>query len=348
MPTPTIATPGTQLIAVLSGIEISEDSQKLIISKFAKFDAMAAEWAEKASSLVVTDESQVQEMKDAREARLGLRKVRTDADRLRKELKEESLRYGQAVQAVANHIKAKIEPIEAHLQAQEDFAKNKAAERINAIRIERSAMVADLLEFMPEGEDLGAMPQVIFDAVLAQATEQRAAQIKAEQEAEAERIAKEEAERAEQARIRAENERLRAEAAAKEAELKAERDRVAAERAEAERKAQAERDAIEAERKRVADKLAEANRKEAERKAEAERAEAKRIAKERAEAAAKKEAERKAKAAPDKAKLNLFVLSIEDLKRPEVTSERATRLVELFDDKLADLVSDFNSMIEAL
>ena len=81
-------------IAKIQGLE--EETSKKIIEKFQPFLAQINEWKEKAKELVVTDESQVEEMKQAREGRLMLVKVRTNADKIRKELKADSLAYGKA------------------------------------------------------------------------------------------------------------------------------------------------------------------------------------------------------------------------------------------------------------
>lgn len=367
MPTQSIAAPGIQLIPALANINIGEKDQALIVEAFHNFDIEAAEWAAKAAKLNVTDESQVEEMKMAGDARKALVKVRTSVTALKDKLKRESIDYGKAVQLVHNHIVEKVKAIEAPLKAQEDFAKNRAAERVNATRIERDALVADLLEFMPEG-DLGVMSPVIFSAVLAQAKEQRAAQIEAQAKAEAERIALEEAERLERVRIREENERLRAEAEAKEAALaveraqveadraelerkvQIERDAVEAQRVEAERKAQLERDAIESERKRIADKLREKDRIEAERVAAAAKVEAERVAKEEAEAAAKMEAERKAQAAPDKAKLRAYVVTYATVcaDAPEIIDPELSAILLKLEADINAVLKPVLSQIDAL
>ena len=58
-------------------------------------------------------------MQEARIARLALRDIRIQADKTRKALKEESLRYGKAVQGVYNVIEYLITPIEKHLEERE-------------------------------------------------------------------------------------------------------------------------------------------------------------------------------------------------------------------------------------
>ena len=173
----------TQLTTVLSDAGLDQNSNAAILEKFAAFDAQASEWMAKAKTLVVTGADQKDEIKQAREARLALRKIRTEADKTRKELKAESLRYGKAVQGVYNFLEYKIKPIEDHLQSQEDFAKIAEQKRVDALRAERELLVNDLREFVGYGDDFGAMSQIAFDAVLASAKQQRADQLKHKEEA---------------------------------------------------------------------------------------------------------------------------------------------------------------------
>lgn len=110
--------------------EQSQVSQELTtLDHFAPFEAQAKEWMEKASQINVTDESQVELMAGAKEARLALKRIRVSVENTRKELKDEFLRKGNEIQQIANRLRDLIEPIEAHLQEQEDFAKVQEAKR---------------------------------------------------------------------------------------------------------------------------------------------------------------------------------------------------------------------------
>jgi hypothetical protein len=184
-----------QLIVKESGLETTK--AQFILDNFQDYFAIASDWEKKAKSIVVSDETQVAEMKMAREGRLFLAKKRIDIEKARKALKEESLRQGKAIDGIANVLKGLIVPIEDYLEEQEKFAENKEKARLEAERLE------------------------------------------AERAIEAKRIAEEEARKAEEARIRAENEKLKAEAEAQEKER-------ARERAEAEAKLEAERKAKQA------------------------------------------------------------------------------------------------------
>ena len=75
-------------------------------------------------------------MKLARVGRLFLMKKRTAIETVRKELKEQALREGKAIDGIANVLKALIIPIEEYLKKQEDFVVLKEAARIEAERAE--------------------------------------------------------------------------------------------------------------------------------------------------------------------------------------------------------------------
>ncbi len=215
-------------------------------------------------------------MQLAREGRLALRKVRTTADKLREQLKADSLRYGRAVQGIYNVIEAGIVPIEKHLEDQEKFVERMEAKRRDELRIERQQLVAGLHEYFPVNIDLGYMTGEDFDCMYNGAIlQQKAAeQFKAEAEetariaaekAEAERIEREKAEAEERERLRIENERLQAERKQLEEQRRKEREEAERIRKEAEEKAaaeRAEREKLEAElkAKRNAEAKAEADR----------------------------------------------------------------------------------------
>jgi len=237
--------------------ELDSTKAAVLLENFQDYFTVASEWGIRAKAIVVTDISQKDDMQMARTGRLLLREKRIKIEKTRKELKEQSLREGKAIDGIANVLKALIVPIEEYLGEQEKFAENLAT-------AEAARVLAEL-----------------------------------EAKAEADRLAKEEAERVEQERIRVENARLKVEAEKAEAEriareqaLEAERAKVATEKAKAEKEAEDKRLAreaeIEAERAKVATEKAKAE-KEAEDKRLAREAE---IEAERAKVVAKREAEK--------------------------------------------------------
>lgn len=213
-----------ELVRVINNAGVEQSTANMLQTAFIPFFDQANEWKTKAESLVVTDISQTREMQMARQARLALKDIRVQADKKRKELKEDSLRYGKAVQGVYNVIEYLIAPIEKHLEDQEKFAERQEERRIAVLQEERLAMLQPYLEFVPYATNYGALTDDAWQKMYTGAKLQHEAKIEAERKAEAERIAREKAEAEERERIRQENERLKAEAS------KAEAERIAAEK----------------------------------------------------------------------------------------------------------------------
>lgn len=121
-------------IVQTSGLEKIES--QTIIEKFGNYEDIAKEWDAKAKMIVVTDKKQTTEMAMAREARKKFSQLRIDVEKARKEMKEQSLRKGQAIDAVARYLVSLIAPIEQHLKEQEDFTKILEAKQLEESRIE--------------------------------------------------------------------------------------------------------------------------------------------------------------------------------------------------------------------
>lgn len=110
----------TQIITE-SNLEVVESNN--IIEKFGDYEFVAKEWESKAKAIVVTDASQKTEMEMAKTARKKFSEMRIEIEKTRKSLKEQSLRKGQAIDAIARFLTSLISPIEDHLRLQEDFLK---------------------------------------------------------------------------------------------------------------------------------------------------------------------------------------------------------------------------------
>ena len=292
-----------ELISVITESAVEEQTGLTLKEKFLPFFEKAEEWKVKAESIIVTDASQKELMADARKARLFLKDIRVQADKTRKELKEDSIRYGKAVQGVYNVIEYMIVPIEQHLERQERFAEIQEAERKWALKLKRESELKPYMEFVAHNIDLGGMSEEDFMKILNGAKMQMQAKNDAIAKAEAERIERERAEAEERERVRVENQRLRAEAEEREKQIMAERAKAEAERKSLEAKAEAER----RERMRL--------ESEAAAKAEAER-------REKAKEAARIEAEEAArKAAPDAEKARALAELILAVKAPEMETK---------------------------
>src|SRR3990167_4302772 len=334
---------------------------------FQPYQTVLDKWAAKAAALVVTDISQKAEMKIAREARLELKITRCALETRRKELVENLKARTGKIDLAARMVRTKIEMLEEQLRASEEFAERYAAQPRAELKAKREAEIAPFRD-VPLLGDISDLSEVDYQTALADAKLLRKTKMDAAARLEAARLAKEGADRADRERIAAENARLKAEAEATAKRLEAERKRVEAERqaerVEAERQAEALRQKLAAERKAAEDLAkavaakADAERRaiEAKAKAAADRArdEARKLAAEsaklKAELEAKTKAEalaaaaelarveterkaqesaaRRAAAAPDKAKLEAYLVALDAIQLPQLSRCTDTALIE--------------------
>lgn len=211
-----------ELIEVIKATELAPSEAQIMLENFTAFFEDAKQWEIKAKTIVVTQETQVAEMEQAKEARLALKRIRLDAEAKRKELKEKSLREGKAIDGIANVIKALVVPIEEYLEKQEKFIENLKEQRLETMRANRSALLANYIE-NPDFYDLKNMSEEGFDTLVENSKIAFMAKKKAEREEEENRIKKEVEDKKEQERIRVENEKLKKEAEAREKEIEEER-----------------------------------------------------------------------------------------------------------------------------
>jgi hypothetical protein len=349
-----VVEPQNQLTVIIEENGLEANTASAIKEAFLGFFEQAKEWKAKAEQIVVNDATQVTEMKKAREGRLAIRKIRIEADKRRKELKEESLRYGKAVQGVYNLIEYLIVPIEEHLEKQENFAVIAEANRKEALHNER---VAALQPYNVEytAYDLRNMSEDAFKQLLDGSRLAHENKLAEAARLEAEKIA---AQKAEQERIEAqrlENERLKKEAEEREKVLAEERKKAEAEKKAIEEKARLEREETERLAKVEAAKQAEALRIERE---EREKVEAELKAKQQAEADHKaaeekarlteQKAAKKAAAAPDKDKIAAIVMQLERLVYPEVKTDEAMQIVSDTKGLVAKVIAHIKTKTEQL
>ena len=315
------------LIVAESGVGVQQAA--IITERFSEFFANAEDWKTKADTLTVTDEAQVAEMKMARVGRLALRNIRISVEHTRKELKEEGLKQGRAIDSVAKALTAAIEPIERHLELQETFAVRAKAARDAEQQAVRTALLAHF-PVNPTFFDLVNMPQSAFDELVDSLKIIEATKVEAAAKAEVERLDAIEAKRVQAEQEAAalkvqqqEQEKATAAKAAADAELKKERDAAVKAQQEAEQKAVAD--------KAVADELLRKERAASNklRKEAADKEAADLKAKEEAEAeitavaAAHAATEKKAKAAPDRDKLLALADRLQAEWLPELATEEA-------------------------
>ena len=325
---------GQQLKAIEKSAGLAEDRALALRGEFAPFYNSIVEWREKAA--LVTKPEDETHQKIAREVRLGLRKVRCEVENTRKALKADSLARGKAIDGFANVLKYLCEPVEEKLLAVEQYAERQEAARIAALVQERIAALA-AVEADPTAYNLGQMDDETFALVLAAAKKRQAERVEAERKAESDRIAQEKADADERERVRAENERLKKEAAEREAEAAKERARVDAERRkereaaatkarELESKAKAERDA----REKVEREVAAAKAKEA--------------ARVKAEVEAKAKAER----APDKEKILAYADSLMSVLPAQCRNHDAAKIMNSVLRRTGEHVDWIKQQAEAL
>jgi hypothetical protein len=238
------------LEAITSIVEtagLEKETSATIKEKFLVFAEKVAEMKEKAMAIVVTDESQTDLMKNAREARLIFKDLRVAADKTKKALKEDSLKYAKAVQEVYNMIEGTITPIEEHLERQEKYLEIKEAERKAILNTERRNLLAEYPTYaIPTTMDLGALDADTFDAMLAGVKAKHEAAIAAKQKEEEDRRKAEEEAATKAAQEAEERNKRIAEQEAENKRLKAIADQQAKDLAEARKKAEE----AEAERKK--------------------------------------------------------------------------------------------------
>lgn len=305
---------------VLSGAtkDLEPGRAQALLSQFSSFLEEAGKWEADAKAIVVTDESQADLMKRARTARLALKSIRVNVENTRKSLKENIVREGKAIDGISNAIKALIEPLEDHLQDQEEFAERAKVKREQMLREARQADMAALdVSFV--SVDLGKISEndfiVLRDTALKMKQEKEAAEAKLEEE----RVARLKAEAEEKERVRLENELLK-----KEAE---ERERLLAEER---REASEKQRALEAE-------LAKTRAQEQKRLEEQKQAEAEKVQLEQAQ-----------KSAPDKDKLTAFAESIRSLQMPSCQTEEARDIADRVKVALGKMADNIDKAVSEL
>ena len=244
--------------------ENTENTAQVV--KFSVTDAAIAQMKSEYMGLSIAGADDKNGFELVHRARMTVKEKRVDVEKTRKSLNESALEWQRKVNAEAKRITEMLAPVENHLKAQEE-AYEAERERIR-LEVERkvqektqarvAALITAGMQFngafyffpgSPLSNDVitltGATDEE-FDQFLAQAKVEQA-----RVQAEADRRAKEEADRLEAERLKKEaEEKAKAEELAR---VKAEQDRIRAEQEEAARVLQAEREKLEADKKRVAE-----------------------------------------------------------------------------------------------
>jgi hypothetical protein len=313
----------SDLAKVVKDSNLPTGKAEALEAAFMPFFEAASAHCETAFSIKVTNIAQTAEMAKAKKAWKELKDSRIAKENKRKQVKEYALLECRTIDKIGNFLDSVTVPMEKYLEDQWKYGERLQQTAQAEQRDLRTCEAGDLIQYFPNGIDLGVIADEEFAQYLHLATVQSNA-IRAENERiERERIEREQREAAEREAMRVENERLKAEAARVEAERAKER--------EAAEKAQREADAVLAAQRAEMERLRDESlaKEAAERKRimeenrlamERDNAERERIRKEQEE---KEAAEKAALEAPDREKLLVYAKSIMDLKKPKFATESA-------------------------
>jgi hypothetical protein len=187
-----------ELNKLLENPLIAQTKLDYIKSEFIDFTSVAEEWKDKAYSIVVTDEKQLDLMEQAKEGKKLLKAKRIEIEKKRKLLKEQSLNEGRLIDSVAKYLTSLIEPAEKYLELQEKYAETKEWERKQILKRERYLLLEPYFDVIdPNTIQLDIISEEAFTTILNGAKyglEQKRAE---EKRLEEERIAEIEKERLE-------------------------------------------------------------------------------------------------------------------------------------------------------
>lgn len=290
-----------ELDAIIKGTTVLPETALQIAHTFAPMFLEADKAMDDAGTVKVTDAACLAEMAKARKIRLTLKDIRVRAEKAKTAMKSDIVNKGRAIDLVFGHIRGGCEQFEKWLLEQETLPERIEKDRQDKLKVER-ALILSTMGVDPAMYTLGVMPEADWNRL------HDACRAEYDERVEAERVAAEAAKAAaqakadEDARIRADNERLRQEKVQADAKTAQERRDAQAKIAAANKtaqdaadKARKEREESE-ERQREAEHLARQKQEEADAKARAAQAAATRKAN---DAAAKAKAESDAKIAAE-------------------------------------------------
>lgn len=215
-------TPETDLILASNWLEITgedlpkeagqlpADKVQTLANIFEPFMRQVVELRKDAMAINVTDESDTARMEQARSLRLTIKKIRTEAEKRRKDEKQFSLITGKMVQWFGNQIKELATITETHLQEQETYAARMEQKRIDAIGEKREEEIYQFASLEAQFPGLATMSEEAYQGLLKQTKEAfEYREMKAKEEAEAAEAARV-AQEAERKRLQAESAKLRA------------------------------------------------------------------------------------------------------------------------------------------
>lgn len=145
---------------------LSEDNKVKIQEKLGVLLTGLEEKVKEAKTFVVTDASEKAKMSEADRMRKDFKKLRTTADSVRKELKEQSNLYNNAVQSVYNAIESLCKTAEEHLELQARYAEILKEKEDKALTQKRSSQLSPYNVSAPDNILL-SMDEEAFNIYLA-------------------------------------------------------------------------------------------------------------------------------------------------------------------------------------
>ena len=115
----------SQLATITKQNGLSIESANAVVAAFAPLYSSAVELVALGKGFEVSGEDDEDGIAKARDMRLRLRKIRCEAENVRKAMKEEGLRFGKALDRVNAVVKELIEPVETALEEQEQIKQRK-------------------------------------------------------------------------------------------------------------------------------------------------------------------------------------------------------------------------------
>lgn len=177
-----------KLLEVINQSGLEKTKSDILLENFENFYEIASEWQAKANQIIVNDVSNVAEMKLAREGRLFLKDKRVSIEKTRKQLKESSLREGQAIDSIAKMLTNLIVPIEENLELKEKFKEFEEKRVKDALRQSRQDEVNEYREFVPHNIDLADLTDIAFNTIKAGAKAQYDAKLEEQRKFEEEKV----------------------------------------------------------------------------------------------------------------------------------------------------------------
>lgn len=135
-----------KLEVIIKESNLPVEEQNTIKSGFEGYESTIKDWESKVKAIVVTDETQTDLILEAKEARRFLRNKRLEIEDNRKKLKEQSLRKGQAIDAIAKYLTSLIQPLEEHLELQEKYIVLKEKARLDELESKRKEELGQYVE----------------------------------------------------------------------------------------------------------------------------------------------------------------------------------------------------------